>query len=128
MPVINRKDHSKGFTLVEVVLTLAIMMVLSGIAIPFLNKYKQKGYDAELAADAKNAYTASQSWLSDNPGETVNSLAKLLTGGYRSSKNISWGTGNMTTGSGSIVLVSASAEDSKNVATIIFNGNINIAP
>ena len=128
MPVLYRKYHSKGFTLVEVVLTLAIMMVLSGIAIPLLNKYMQKGYDAEISADAKNAYTASQAWLSDNPGGTVNSLAKLLTGGYRSSKNISWGTGNMTTSSGSIVLLSAAAVDTRNVATIIFNGNINIAP
>jgi Tfp pilus assembly major pilin PilA len=128
MPADNREEGSKGFSIIELVITMGIIMVLAAIAIPLFNKHKLKGYDAALAADAKNAYTASQSWLSNNPDAAVDSITKLKNGGYRSSQNIIWNSGNMTTDSGDILLISTSAQDTKNVATIYFNGNINIAP
>jgi prepilin-type N-terminal cleavage/methylation domain-containing protein len=128
MPVLYREEDSKGFTLIEIIITLAIMVVLAAISIPLFNKYKQKGYDAELAADAKNAYTAAQAYISDDPTTTIDTQTKLASGGYRFSQNIEWRSGSMTTSSGSLVLLSRSAEDSKNVATILFNGNIDIAP
>ena len=128
MPKLKRDGHASGFTIIELVITLTIMIILAAIAIPLFTKYKQKGYDAELAADAKNAYTAAQSWLSDNPDGTVNNQTKLASGGYRLSQDIEWKSGTMTTSAGSLVLLSRSAEDDKNVATILFNGNINIAP
>ena len=128
MPVVNRNLNIKGFTLIEIIITLAIIMLLAGISIPLFNKYKQYSYDAELAADAKNAYTAAQAYLSDVPTTSINTQTKLASGGYRFSPNIEWSSGTMTTSSGSLVLISRSADDSKNVATIFHNGNINIAP
>jgi type IV pilus assembly protein PilA len=122
------RNNSKGFTIIEIIITIAIIAVLAAIATPLFNKYKQKAYDAELSADAKNAYTAAQAYLSDNPALAIDSQTKLATGGYRFSQNIEWKSGTMTTSSGSVVLLSRSAEDTKNVATILFNGNINIAP
>jgi prepilin-type N-terminal cleavage/methylation domain-containing protein len=128
MPVAEQKTNSKGFTIIEIVITLAIMVILAAISIPLFNKYKQKGYDAELAADAKNAYTAAQAYLSDNPATTIDSQTKLASGGYRFSQNIEWSSGTMSTSSGSVTLLSRSAEDDRNIAIIFYNGNINIMP
>lgn len=92
----------KGFTLVELLIVVAIIGILAAIAIPQFNKYKVRGYIATLNSDLKNAYTAAQAYLGDNPGSTVDDEAKLV--GYRKSKGINFVSANMTTSTGSIIL------------------------
>ncbi|MFQ5427503.1 MAG: prepilin-type N-terminal cleavage/methylation domain-containing protein [Thermodesulfobacteriota bacterium] len=103
-----REDRG-GFTLVELLIVVAIIAILAAIAIPQFTKYRLRGYKAEIDSDAKNAYTAAQAYLTDNPSTTIDSLAKLTSGGYTQSGNISLvgGTGTMTLTSGNIKLESA---------------------
>ncbi len=116
--------NKKGFTLVELLIVIAIIAILAAIAIPAFNKYRNRAFNAEIQSDANNAFASAQLYLSDNPGATVNSELKLLSGGARLSKNTTWVSGDMTIYSGNIKLTNVAAEDDYNQSTILANGQI----
>jgi len=54
----NKMKNQKGFTLIELMIVIAIIGILAAIAIPQFNAYRIKGYNASALTDAKNFYTA----------------------------------------------------------------------
>lgn len=55
----------RGFTLAEVLVTLAIIAVMAAVLLPALNQQLSKGDTGRLASDLTNIQTAAQAFLSD---------------------------------------------------------------
>ncbi len=117
---------SRGFTIIELLIVIAIIAILAAIAIPAFTRYQKRAYDSVLESDTESAYISAQMWLIENPNGMVDSAVKLKIGGYTSSPGIIVSSGDMTIISGSVVIISTMVDDSRNVATLFFNGNIDI--
>jgi type IV pilus assembly protein PilA len=57
---------AKGFSLLELLVVLAIIGVLAAIAIPQFLSYRTRGVDSQMKSDLKNAALAMDSYFAEN--------------------------------------------------------------
>lgn len=60
----KRIDHS-GFTLVELMVVIAIIGILAAIAIPQFTSYRQKSYNSAAQSDLRNVETILAAYYAD---------------------------------------------------------------
>ena len=63
---IRKKLNNKGFTLIELMIVIAIIGILAAIAIPQFASYRQKAYNAAALSDLKTVKTTLEAYYADN--------------------------------------------------------------
>jgi len=79
--------NRKGFTLIELMIVIAIIGILAALAAPSFISYRIKGYNASSNTDIKNAFIAAQAYFSDYPSGTLTD-SNLTSYGFRASDNV----------------------------------------
>lgn len=64
--VLARDKCKSGFTLVELIITCALIGVLATIAIHQFAMYRQKEYNSSALSDLRNAKTLFEAYYADN--------------------------------------------------------------
>jgi len=63
----SKQQGQKGFTLIELMIVVAIIGILAAIAIPQFTAYREKSYNAQAKAELRSYYTACQAYLNNHP-------------------------------------------------------------
>ena len=75
-----RGNNSKGFTLIELMIVIAIIGILAAIAIPNFISYRNKAYCGEIENDATSTLASLSSYFSVAKHTTMPTVADLVTG------------------------------------------------
>ena len=64
---LRKERGDEGFTLIELLVVIIIIGILAAIAIPVFLNQRQKGWEAAVQSDLRNAATAQETYLTENP-------------------------------------------------------------
>ncbi len=77
--MLSRLHKKEGFTLIELMIVIAIIGILAAIAIPQFSAYRARSYNSAAQSDLRNATTAQEAYYVD--WATYTDSTDALTGG-----------------------------------------------
>jgi len=77
----TKMNGKKGFTLIELMIVIAIIGIVSSIAIPQYSAYRKRAYDKAALAQIRDMAAAEEAYFSDNGAYTI-SLTDLKNYGF----------------------------------------------
>lgn len=116
----NKKQGQKGFTLIELMIVIAIIGILAAIAIPNFISYRKRSYDSAAQSDLKNFMTAQEAYFVD-----YEKYADFeSTTGNATTKSVSLGSTDAYISKGVTIDCSAAAEDSYTMTAYHSSGSV----
>ena len=88
-----------GFTLVEILVVIAVIAILAAIAIPQLSAYRRRGFDTDIKSNIKNATISQEAYYTDKHSYS-SELADLQSWGFLQSPGV-----NITASGGATTFV-----------------------
>jgi prepilin-type N-terminal cleavage/methylation domain-containing protein len=85
------RNDEKGFTLIELMIVIAIIGILAAIAIPQFAAYRARSFNAAALADLRNTATSQEAYYADNM-TYANGTTPLSEYGYSTSDNVTLDT------------------------------------
>lgn len=95
-----RHDRQQGFTLVEVIVVLSVILLLTGIAVPMLSSYMEDGRRARAESECKTIGAAMMSFYKDvgrypaRNGSGVDDYVYVLATGTTKATSNPWSAGH----------------------------------
>jgi type IV pilus assembly protein PilA len=92
-------NTKEGFTLIELMIVIAIIGILAAIAIPQFSAYRKRAYNSAAESDVRNIATAQEAYYVDNSSyaNDINNITGSAYGYYPSGK-VSAAVGGSTDG------------------------------
>ena len=126
-----QERRGRGFTLIEVIIVIAIIGILAAIAVPLFMQHRAQSMFATMISDAKNAHIAVVVWQTTNhtdpfPPETIGPLG--VGSNYLSAKASAGNTitiaGGLAAAGGGVVTVANNHRIPAALVTISLSGEI----